>query len=456
MQVEPSFSSRNNQTLPPLPHQSARPVRRHFWLQSLLLLGFIICLLVSALALGALWWLYDAPALANENSPTLAVERIVPQLALMQLAGDPTDALAYQALNASELETSRSLLLHLDAFSPTRLALTLQLAQRYAQAQQPVVAAALYQQARAIAVLDLSLSPLERSEALLRSATGLLHLDRAPAALEVARQIELIGQQTPDLLPAQRQQLFDDLHTIAPQLNDTDFTQTLAELVRNPYLTPSTALVTGRWPALDEDPEPDATLLALTAERQRLARQLAERLSQVQLVEARAEHFALAQILRSEDQQRTLYFNQISASQNLTFSLQFLSLQQQRDWLILKLSVAQQLYGLSLVPEWEKDQVAITQELATTTANLHQALLTLAQSQPTLKEQLTQRFFAITWLASQLELGFYPADHAAEIGEQLRIVQNELRQQGIQLALPVAYQEDGTPPGFQIVATGAP
>ena len=443
MEIDSSVSSR-----------TAAP-RRHFWLQSLLLAGFVICLAIGLIALGALWWLYRTPAVSPGSAmlPTLQTEQIVPQLVLMQLAGDPSEALAHQALNAGQLETSRALMwIGIDHMSSARIAVLLKLAHQFATEGQTQSAQLLYQQARAFAILDMSLTPLERSQALLSWVTVLHQLGKPAAAADAAQQLMLIVQQAPDLLPAQRSQLLRDLQKVTLEMDDPTFGRTLNELIRNPYLSPTTTLLSGQWPVLAEVPPADATLATVTAERQQAARQLAERLLQVSAPEAEPERQQLLRALLIEDQQRSAYFNQHSALQTLTFSEQFWLLQQQRAWLLIKLAVAQRAYGMTLVPEWEAMPTTILQELTTVTSNLHQALITLAQAQPTPAEQLVQRFYAHTWLAQQVELGIYPAQNGQEIGELFRILQDELRAQGISPALPIAYLDEAEPPGFRIIA----
>lgn len=436
------------------PFSQATKPRRRLWLYSLLLLGFIICLVTGLVALGALWWLYQAPLSLQSNAilPALRTERIVPQLALMQLAGDTGEALAYQALNAGELETSRALVaVGVEQMSSARIALILKLAQRFAAAGERQNAQHLYQQAQALAILDVALTALERSQALLRCVAGLLDLGERAAAATAAQQVLLIAQQAPDLLPAQRSQLLHDLQKMTFSFRNTDFAKTVDELLRNPYLSPNTTLLSGQWPSLAEEPTMDATVALLIAERQGAARRLAERLLQVQPTDAEAERQLLVRALLLEDQQRATYFYQISSTQNLTFSLQFSTLQQHRDWLLIKLAVAQRAYGVPLVAEWEAAQSAVLDALTTVNTDLHQALLSLAQSQPTANEQLAQRFYALTWLAQQVEFGFYPQQNAPEIGEQLRVLQGEMEQAGITLALPLAYVADTTPPSFRII-----
>ncbi|MCE7988235.1 MAG: hypothetical protein DYG89_44315 [Caldilinea sp. CFX5] len=422
-----------------------------------MLLGFIICLTVGLLALGALWWLYRAPSATSAATtlPAFQPARIVPSLALMQLAGDPVEALAYQAINAGETETSRALTwIGLTQMAPARIALLLKLATAATAEEQPATAQALYQQVRALAVLDSALTPLARSQALLRCVSGLLALDEPAAALDVAQQVLLIVKQAPDLLPAQRNQILRDLQSVTLPLRTAGaFQRELTELIRNPYLALNTTLFSGQWPTFSETPAPDPLLVSVTTERQRAARAFAQRLLQVQPLDAEAERQRLVLALSIEDQERTAYFYQISATQNLTFSLQFLALAQQRDWLITKLAVAQRLYGVTLIPEWETNQTAIVEALAQVTDNLQQQLLSLAQTQSTREQQVAQRFYALTWLAQQIEFGLYPQSNAAEVGEQLRVLQGEMAQLNLTPALPVAYVADAIPPGFRIIAT---
>lgn len=442
MQIQSSFSSQ------------AKRTKSRGWLQPLLLLGFIICLIIGLGALGALWWLYRAPATLRPASalPTFRTEQIIPQLALMQLAGDPSEALAYQALNAGEFETSRAIAwLGLEQMSVARVELILKLAQQFIAKDQGEAAQTLYAQAQALAVLDSALTPMARSQILLRCVSGWLTLGEQAAALDAAQQILLIIQQAPDLLPAQRSQLLRDLQSTTLSFKITTFERELNELIRNPYLSPSTTLLSGQWPTLTETPTLEPTLAALIVERQQAARGLAERLLQVRAVDAEGERQRLIRALLIEDQQRTAYFNQVFTVQNLTFSLQFSTLQQKRDWQLIKLAVAQRLYGVALIPEWETSQAAILQDLSTTTADLQEALIALAKTQETPEQQLAQRFYALTWLAQQIEFGLYPRSYGTELSEQLRVLQGELVQASIVPALPVAYKADATPPGFRII-----
>ena len=66
------------------------------------------------------------------------------------------------------------------------------------------------------AILDTTLPPLERAQLLAQTAEGLAAVEQPAAALDAARQAQIIAAKTPDLLPAQRSQVFTVLRTLAP------------------------------------------------------------------------------------------------------------------------------------------------------------------------------------------------------------------------------------------------
>jgi len=429
--------------------------RRAGWLQTLLIVGFIICFGLSALALTALWWLTDSPTAPQSSGQlTIAQSEILPSLALMELAGDPASALAYQALQAAQLETSRALTLFgLSTMPASRIGLAMQLAQRLQAADHQTGAGQLYRQSRALAILDPHLAPLARGEALLQVTTGFLALNQPAEASATAQQVKRIALQTPDFLPVQRSQLVRSLLELIAPLRDEQLTQELQEVARNPYLTPQGVVMPATEPPVASAPAFSPELSDAIFRRQQLARQLAEFLIQGSLSQADPLLQPLQAALQAEDQARAAYFTQLSTAPDLTLSLQFWLLTQQQAWLTQKLAIAKGAFGFSLYPEWEANQGAIAQELANTIANLHNVLLEYAQAQSETIPQLAARIEAYQWLALQIELGFYPTSAAPEVAEQLRVAQAELGQNGLTLALPIIYDAAAAMPGFQIGAT---
>ncbi len=81
------------------------------WLEITLLSAFIVSLLIGLFSL-AIFFLYSNSTESNLTDTPLTAfdpEQVLPSLAIKYLAGDPANALAYQALNAGELNTSHTL-----------------------------------------------------------------------------------------------------------------------------------------------------------------------------------------------------------------------------------------------------------------------------------------------------------------------------------------------------------
>jgi len=279
-----------------------RPRRR--WLEGLLLFGFLLCLVVGLSALAALWSFYRATNSTQTADPLSGFQtsQIMPQLIIMQLAGDPAEALAQQALNAGELETSRALLTYnIQAIEPSRVELLLQLAHRYRDREEMAPAVQLYQMVRAIAILNPSLPAFERSQILVQCSEGLLATEEQAAARDTIEQAKRVTEQAPDLLPIQRSQIFDSLRPLVRQLDDSLLTQQIDELARNPFLQPAGLLLHGTFVNLAEPLPFDETLIAAVANRQLRARQLAERILFTKGVDIEPERLALFQALVEED-----------------------------------------------------------------------------------------------------------------------------------------------------------
>ncbi|MCA9334479.1 hypothetical protein KC963_05505, partial [Candidatus Saccharibacteria bacterium] len=247
------------------PHQPTLRSRRYRWLQVLLLTGFALCFFISILALVALWWLAnDTPLRSTSQALQIDAEQVMPQLALMQLAGDPAGALVNQALHAGAYDTSHALLTFgINAMPETRVAVLLQLAQRLQQENHQGQAAQLLRKGRALAVLDTQLVPLERADALLQCTAGFLTLDLPEEATDAAYQAKRIIEQTPDLLPAERSRLLQELLPLTARLEDDVLRQQVQELARSPYLSPGGVLVHRELHLVDGSIEFDSELATL-------------------------------------------------------------------------------------------------------------------------------------------------------------------------------------------------
>jgi hypothetical protein len=422
------------------------------WIERGLLFGFFLLLLLGISALIAFLFLMRTPAEPEILSPldALQTEQISPSLALQELAGDPASALGYQALQAGELATAQAIaLFDTQQMGTTRAAFNSQLARRLQDERQSGSTAVAQQMLRALAVLDPAIPPFERSQLLTQAAAGFLALDAPDAALDAADQAMLVGARTPDFLPAQRQQIFEDLQPIAAELDAEPFTAQLADLTRNPFLTPTGILITPQLFVLTEAVAYDQPLQDAIAARQQATRQLAERIRFTNGADIGPEQEALGALLLQEERMRQEFYARTEAEVLAPGQQLWLQLDR-RAWLSLKTRIAMGGFGLSLVPEWEMAVNALQQELAQNAGAVDVAAKAVAVALDEPAQQAMLQVEILQWLALQAELGLFPNAPVVDINERLHAAQLAFAQFGQEIALPIFLDETAIPPGFRI------
>lgn len=432
-------------------HERRRP---QGWLQLTLIIGFLFCLVLGVGALAALIIVQTARPVQEAVSPPAAFPRnqIVPQHALMQLAGDPPDALADQAIAAGELDLAYAIALFTPELSDhRRLSLLIQLGNRYGASDRAGDAIQAYSLARTTALLSPTLTTLERSQALIQIANGLLDAEAPAEALDTAVQAKRLAAQSPNLLPAQRSQIFENLRRPAQRLEDQAFQQEIDDLARNPYLAPQAQLLASRWLTLTESVVTDPAVAAAVATRQQAARVLADRIILTGGIDIDPERQTLASALIAEDQARNAAY-QRALSAGLPLPQQLYLLQDRRAWVALKARIALGGFGLTVVPEWEQSASTILHELGAVTNNVVIVIEAMIGGLADPIAQAMLRSEALIWLAQQLEFGMVPNLTPTQLSDQLRVAQSELARLGAPLALPVAYDRTATPPGFRYVS----
>ncbi|HAJ34285.1 MAG TPA: hypothetical protein DCL15_01145 [Chloroflexi bacterium] len=434
---------------------STVPQQPRRWLERLLIAAFLFCLVIGLAALALFW------VVRNESQPSINVDPlqsvrsqwIVPQIALRELSGDASAALAAQALQAGHRETARAILTFATSIpSVERTARLATLAQSYLAAGEPEIAAQVAHLVVADAILDDALPVRERVNHLIQSAALLYASHFGAAATDAATQALRITAQAPGLLPAQRSALFNDLRdAMTPYANQSEATRALnaqvADFARNPYLIGAGVLVTPTMAAFAQPIAYDSSTQEKIAARQQAARILADRIEFTGGADIEPERQALAAALLAEDAARTQFYQnpgEIARGQQLWLLLD------RRAWLVEKLRVAMLGYGLVLVPEWEAQTNQILSDLNAAHSYLATVMAAYASDQSALFERTLLQLETQHWLAQQAMHGFYPNAPVATIGELLRTHQDELTQQGNPLALPIAYDATATPPGFRI------
>lgn len=431
--------------------------RRNLWLQLTLLIGFIFCLLLGIGALAALFILQMEPETAPEQSPlaTLRVEQIAPHHALAQLAGDPAKALAYQALQAGELDLAYAITFFSTELTDNdRLALWLQLGRRYLASDRREDGIRAYNNARTTVVLGPSLSFIERSQALLQIADDFLKVGAVDQALDTAIQAKRLAEQTPEILPAQRSQIFETLRQMSKQLSNSAFEGEVDAAARNPYITPPGTLLVSRWSTFGEGLSVDPAVQEAIMLRQHAARALSDRIAFTGGIDIDPERQTLATALINEDHARNAAF-QRTLSSGINLGQQFTLLQEQRNWAALKFRIAAGAFGISIVPEWEANVAQLQQELAAANNNLLVVVeaLTTAQSDPIAQAMLHVE--SQMWVAQQTEIGLVANRTLVDLSAQMRFLQSQLVELGAPLALPVGLEAGASPPGFRILPFNA-
>ena len=437
------------------PSQPDSPQRPRLWLERLLLAAFVFCLFIGLVALAAFFVLRSDRQPVSNADPLQSVHAaaISPQIALRELSGDAKAGLAAQALQAGHLETARAILTFATAIpSVEHTARLAALARAYVNVGAPETAAQITTLVVAAAILDDALPVLERVNLLTQSSTLLFESGAAAEGADAAAQALRISAQAPGLLPAQRSGLFTDLReAIAPCADQTDTASALRaridDFVRNPSLTGAGVLIT---PTMTTFPQPIAydspTQEKITA-RQAAARILADRIALTDGVDIDPERQALAEALLAEDAARAQFYQnpgEISRGQQLWLLLD------RRAWLVEKLRVALQGYGLAIVPEWEGQLDPLRAELGAANNYLTTVMTAYANDQAAPLDKAMLQIETQHWLAQQAARGLYPDAPVTTIGELLRGLQDELARQGSALALPVAYDAAAAPPGFRI------
>ncbi len=435
------------------PSPKAALRRPNFWLQLTLIIGFVFCLVLGIGALAALMLVQAEPEPLPGASPLtqLPVAAIAPQHALGLLSGDASKALAYQALQAGELDLAFiNTYFAVELTDSERLTLWLQLGRRNLAADHRERALQAYNHALTTVVLSTNLSFLERSQALLQMAEDLIRAEAPDQALDVLYQAKRVAEQTPDILPAQRSQVFEMLRQFSANVDDPAFAAEIDALARNPYLTPPGVVFASVWSTLAEPIAEKVEVSNARELRQEAARALAERISVTDGIDIDPELQTLATALRNEDQARNTAFQQ-TLSAGLTLGQQFNLMQQRRAWAALKLQIATGGFGLEIVPEWSANISAVQQELSSANNNLLVVVDALAGISPDPIAQTMLRYEMYAWVAQQTQLGLVADRTLVDLSEQLRFLQSELLRLGAQPALPVANDADATPPGFRII-----
>jgi len=440
------------------------------WLELTLLIGFLLSLVLGVGALAVIFVLGDVAEPVPPPDPLTALQsdRIPPQYALLELAGDPLTSLARQAINAGQVETAYAqIVFATDLSDSQRTGLLLLLGRRMRENDLPERAAQVYGLVRTTALLSPALTPTERAQALVESADGLLAVGKPGDAIEVADQARLVAAQARDLLPVQRGQIFRSLTPIYQTAGAADRVREMGELQRAAGPPDPGVVLPNLWESLSQ-PYVPATLTAETeaqnlallaqveAERRSAAQILVERIRLTDGLDIEPERESLIQALFNEDRVRAEIFR-LGRAAGPPLAQQNWLIQDRRRWQAQKVRMALGGYGLRLAPDWSDNPTLLRQDLGNSTADLQSILAAQVNAQTDPVGAAVLRHQTLAWLAMQIESGLYPGSRTSgldrEIGASILAAQAELARLGYPLALPLSFTQSGDGPAYAFVDT---
>ncbi len=311
---------------------------KKFWGWILIIAGAL--LLGAVLFIGARLWLsHRSFELYPRSDPlrSFSPDDVNPSLALLSLAGHTDPQVFGKALEEGELETAYVTL----AFSTSmghqeKLGGWISLGRAFGAEGLRRKALLSYGQAYNIALLSPYLSDPERADALIMIGKGLEEMGEKERSSFVLRQAEVLIAFSPYLKKAQRVVLARKLgKEINPGEASSEYLQ-LAPLIEE-FSSPPEDYYSAK----------ERELAAFSASSSPVEKNLK----------------ALREALKSEDSARlALIRDKIGSETALARKAGWLL--EEISWLTLKYRVALKGFGVSLVPEWEKEAGSIRQELA--------------------------------------------------------------------------------------------
>ena len=393
---------------------------------SLAAFGLLVFLLAIAfvLAAGAVFFIVSersASVAGPRPSPLSAIQAgaINPAIALASLAGQDDQAVLDRALAAGSSDTALATLLYSTALSDqARSAGLAALARSLAQGKKTkddALAAA--RTAADIALLSPTLPDYNRATILDQSGQVMAGLGEKDDALHAYEAAGLIAADSGRIDPAYRRVILEALAADAGRLGNAGQVRTLrSALQAEPPPADNRPAV---LPTLIAPIQPGASvawseLEQATAQRTSLANDVMASLAGGARSQPDGARQALEKALVAEDQLRTqLFTSELAASNNL---LQRVALARaQVDWLALKLRIARQGFGVSLVPGWESQTAEIEASLRQACQDYYLILRDTAASLPESSQAIQATVETILDQIKLGRLGLPPSEQEADL-----------------------------------------
>ncbi|MDM8528511.1 hypothetical protein QUF58_09910 [Anaerolineales bacterium HSG24] len=345
--------------------------------------------------------------LAERPFGILEVDKVDPALALISLGGVPEEQVINNALEKSRPETALSALLFAPFPADRETAGNyIRLADIYRQINESYKATYAYQQAADIAIIAPDIPANIRADILLLIGEGLVANQDIELGKLYLGQAFNLASYSPYLQATQRRAIFERLNKIYLDIGERALARQSLDLSANPPLVASLTRSASHLPPI-EPKATSATLQGVEANRWQKAQQLAALLVERSGNASDSAYNDLRDALLQEDEQKlAILEDELASTTQISEQINVLAAQVQ--WLTIKYKVAQQGYGVSLVPEWEIQISQIESELNNRYARLFGLYDDLIVALPDISQINEANQEKLPYQILYGELGLYP------------------------------------------------
>ena len=347
-------------------NQDSQPRQRNWMLVALVVL-LVVTLVVGLVAIGAYFFLSGQRTRQwSWQDPLLGVDvsRVRPDIAVITLLDEPATSVVQEAMTAGEPDTAYAVLAYSPAMDDAQRSGNLLLvAKAFEENGATDLAALSNQQVHTLAALSPSMTDLVRAQSSLDDAEGFIRLELVDTAQPSMLQAEALARYSPLLAPVQRQDIATRLAALYRSVGMDAEAEALAPLVQEPQGIPNARMVRGPFlPGFQGNylPSPQVLQAQMNRHAQVLAFLDAWDTGDSNQIEAARTGLA-GSLLQEDGIRQAVTAASLEASPQLADKAAVV--QEQIDWLSLKLMVADGAVGYNIVPEWELGRESIRSDL---------------------------------------------------------------------------------------------
>jgi hypothetical protein len=420
-----------NTAAQPLP--SNRQTRKQpSWGLIALVVALVAALLIGLLAIGAYFLLSTQRATQwtwQDPQPAVDTTRVRPDLSVLALTGEPINAIVQEAHAVGEPDSAYAILVYNATLGDAERSGNLRLVARaFEEAGAFDLAALSYQQLHSLAALSPTLSDAERADASLTAAEGFIRLGMPDAARPSLAQAEVLARYSPLLAPVKKQRIAESLVALYVGAGMADDAKQAAQWMREVGGLPDARLVRGPYlSSFQVSPVEPQQLADARLARQRRALDFVAAWDTTGSVDEQARANLASALLQEDGIRQAVFAAEIEASPQLVAKAG--TLQSYINWLTLKLMIAEQGMGFSLVPEWETQAENIRVQLAQAYDTLYRNYADQVGALPSAGDRGFARVEVLRDAMLKGRLGFYPDYPEQGLADRLQAAQEEIADQ---------------------------